>query len=155
MHIKSVKYVITYFIPTLFLLSGCSTSNSNRNDSKEQFPVILEFSKENGEVDPVNVSVTIDDDSIIVNRDFSDRVNSRVDTTKMGTIVATVVSPPPHWEFKLTLKKGVHQIMATSLNGDAGLDVVFTVDKPLWLYLSYWGKNHFQLNISNRQLLSG
>ncbi len=155
MHTKSIKYLITYFIPTLFLLSGCAASNSDRNDSKEQFPIILEFSKENGEVDPVNVNVTIDDDSIIVNRNFSDRVNSRVDTIKMGAIVATAVSSPPHWEFKLTVKKGTHQIMATSINGDAGLDVVFTVDKPMWLYLSYWGKNHFQLNISNRQLLSG
>jgi len=55
--------------------------------------------------------------------------------------------------FKLNLKEGQHQITVTSSNGNAGLDVVFTVDKPLWLSLSYWGKNHFQLYISERPLV--
>ena len=154
MSIQASKILICCFIAILLISSGCATLKTDLGASEKEFSVILSFSKENGDVDPVNVNVTMDGKDTIVNRDFSNRGNSRMDTTKAGTVVVQVVSPPPHWEFKLTLAKGIHQIMAASKNGDAGLDVVFTVDKPLWLYLSYWGRNHFQLYISNRQLLS-
>ena len=117
-------------ITLLIFLSGCSTFKSDTNVSKKDFPVILYISSESGNyVNPVNVVVKIDQKEIV------DQY-----------IKAIYISSPSR--FKLSLKEGTHQIVVNSSNGNAGLDVVFEVHKPLWLDLSYWGKNHFQLNIS-------
>jgi hypothetical protein len=126
------------------------TFKTRYDTTKTEFPVIIYFSIENGRIDPLNLSIEMDGKNV-VNRSFSNRSKSPMDSTKSSKSKTYVGSAsPPHWGFKLTLAKGTHQIMASTSNGDAGLDVVFTVDKPLWLVLSYWGKNHLQLNISDR-----
>ena len=120
----------------LLLLFGCSTLETAQDDSTKEYPITLYISSQNGGyVNPVNIAVEIGYKNKIVDQNFDcgDGHN--------------------HSTFKLNLKEGQHQITVTSSNGNAGLDVVFTVDKPLWLSLSYWGKNHFQLHISERPLV--
>ena len=152
MNVSIPKLLTQGLFTILLVLSGCATLNTNPSNPKKVFPVTVSFSKEMGDVDPVNVNVTIDGKDTVINRDFSNRGNSWTDTTKAGAIIAHIVSPPPHWDYNLTLSGGIHQIEVTSKNGDAGLDVIFNVDKPIWLYLSYWGKNHFQLHISDHKM---
>jgi PBP1b-binding outer membrane lipoprotein LpoB len=114
----------------LIFLSGCSTFKPYTNVSKKDYQIILYISSESGNyVNPVNVVVKIDQKKIVDQN-----------------IKAIYLSK--HSTFRLSLTEGQHQIVVESNNGNAGLDVVFEVHKPLWLALSYWGKNHFQLNIS-------
>src|SRR5271169_387607 len=91
--------------------------------SKEPFPVILYISKENGTIDPVNVNVRIDGKDSVVNRDFSNRGKMQVDSTKKDSIIRHYIPPYNDVKFEFTLSEGVHQIIVTSSNGDAGLDV--------------------------------
>ena len=124
-----------YFI-ILLLLFGCSPLETAQDDSAKEYPVTLYISSQNGGyVNPVNIVVEIGYKNKIVDQNFDCGDGHNYST------------------FKLNLKEGQHQITVTSSNGNAGLDVVFTVDKPLWLSLSYWGKNHFQLYISERPLV--
>ncbi len=111
------------------VLVGCSAGRVSQATPKGESPVVIYVSNQTGEVNPVNIKVSIDQDSIL-NQDF-------------------LCGTGHNWSsFKLSLKEGRHQLVVTSSNGDAGLDVVFTVDKPTWLVIDYWGKNHFQLVIS-------
>lgn len=111
--------------------SGCATQKADQVTQKNQYPVVLYVNSENGGgVDPVNISVVLDYERHIIDSAFHAHANE------------------PHFEYMSKLSEGRHQIVAGSKNGNAGLDVVFTVDKPLWLCLSYWGQNHFQLLIS-------
>ena len=97
--------------------------------TQHDFPVVIYVSNQMGKVNPVNIKVSIDHKTIVDSAFANNGGYS--------------------WAaFKTSLKNGGHQIVITSTNGDAGLDVIFTADKPLWLVISYWGRNHFQLNIS-------
>jgi hypothetical protein len=116
-------------ITFLIFLSGCSTFKSDINVSKKEYPVILYVNCQSGDVNPVNIVANIDQKKI---------VDQNISYSYFNIPTS----------FKLSLKEGIHQIVVKSSNGNAGLDVVFEVHKPLWLDLSYWGKNHFQLNIS-------
>ena len=118
------------------VLVGCSSARVSQTNSRDEFPVVIYVSNQMGKVNPVNIKVSIDQKTI-VNGDFSND----------GGYSWT--------PFKTSMKDGGHQIVVTSDNGDAGLDVIFEVDKPLWLVISYWGKNHFQLNISPRPVAFG
>lgn len=133
MNIKIIYYLMYVNFLTILLFLGCNTTETTEEQAINEFPVILYVSSEVSNVNPVNISVNIDHKNIIVDKDFY-----------AGNGNST---------FKLNLKKGQHQIVVESNNGNAGLDVVFTVDKPIWLSLSYWGKNHFQLNISYQPLV--
>jgi hypothetical protein len=121
----------------LILFSGCVTLKTGADVPQKEYPVILYVSSENGGlVNPVNISVTLDNKNKIVDQDcFASAFGNNS-------------------QFKLTLTEGRHQFVADSKNGDAGLDVIFSVDRPIWLYLTYWGKNHFQLYISYQAMMS-
>ncbi|MGD1046641.1 MAG: hypothetical protein ABR936_15140 [Bacteroidota bacterium] len=140
---------IILFITVFSISVAHGQLNVKGDTSQIEFPVIVYFGIEAGNIDPLNVSVSMDGNNFI-NQDFSNSSDTHVDTTKSGKIITSITLPHRHWPFTLTLKESIHQITATTKNGDAGLDVVFTVEKPLWLILSYWGKNHFQLHISER-----
>ena len=128
--LKRWKYSIILFL----LLLGCSPLKTVESNSTAKYPVTLYVKSQNGGyVNPVNISVEIGYKNKIVDQNFYSGID--------------------HKTFKLILKEGKHQIIVKSSNGNAGLDVVFTVDKPLWLSLSYWGKNHFQLNISESPII--
>jgi hypothetical protein len=117
------------------LLLGCRSANTDRSLVKQEFPVVLHVSNQTSEVDPVDIKISIDNDKPIVNQNFSCGTGHNVST------------------FKLAFNEGVHQLFVTSHNGDAGLDFVFMLDKPVWLIIHYWGKNHFQLNISYKPVV--
>jgi hypothetical protein len=125
----------------------------NHNSSPKLFPVALFFTNMAGNPNPINLSVTFDDTNIVVNKDIYSGDSTKVETTSTGMVSLTLISPPQHWEYNLMLVEGTHQMVATTKNGDAGMDVVFTVDKPIWLDLTYWGKNHFQFHISEHMLI--
>jgi hypothetical protein len=135
----SPRFITSYaFGIVVLLLSSlsCAPSKEAADPPSGTFPVILFVASENGGfVNPVHIKATIDSKIPLVDQDFSAGLEAG------------------HPEFKVNLSKGRHQLEAESVNGDAGLDVIFMVDKPMWLYLSYWGKNHFQLNISYQQFL--
>lgn len=120
----------------MIVLAGCSSAGVSQTTSREEFPVVIYVSNQMGKVNPVNIKVSIDQKTI-VDSAFSNHGGYS-------------------WSaFKTSLKNGGHQVIVTTTNGDAGLDVVFTIDKPLWLVISYWGKNHFQLNISPKPVVFG
>jgi hypothetical protein len=78
-----------------------------------------------------------------------DAVHIRVIIDSQDTIVNKMfLTASDHPKFTFTLPEGMHQIIAQSDNGNAGLDVVYEVDSPLWLGLGYYGENHFQLAIN-------
>jgi len=124
-----------YMRTLLFIFVLCSygflsTQQTTADSSKKQYPVIIYISSQSSFVDPVNISVEIDFKNKILNKDFyyGDGHNFS--------------------KFEINLDKGIHQFIVKSKNGNAGLDVIFNVNKPLWLDISYWGSNHFQMNIS-------
>ena len=119
---------------SIIVILGHDSRGVSQAPSKREFPVVLYVSSQSSYVDPVNIKVFFEGEKDTVNQDFYYRTGNS------------------HSTFHYSLKKGQHQIIVTSKNGEAGLDVVFYVDKPLWLGLDYWGKNHFQLNISDRPL---
>ncbi len=136
MNIGMLKFIVFCFI-VVFFMSGCSTTTTKtvRNVSSEKFPITMYITKE-GSVDPLNVSVRIDHDTVI-NQDFSDPLKSQADTLNMGKLSFTRESSPTNWQFKFKLTGGDHRFIATSSNGDARLDSVFTVDKMKWIVLRY------------------
>jgi len=112
------------------VLFGCSAGHVSQATAMSESPVAIYVSNQTAEVNPVNIKVSIDQKAIL-NQNFP-------------------CGSGHNWSrFKVSLKEGRHQLVVTSSNGDAGLDVVFTVDKPMWLVIDYWGKNHFQLVISH------
>ena len=124
---------------------GCATIGDIFNPSKE-YPIVLYVDhNEHNLPDSLNVVFIVDRDTI-VNQNFSSRIPN------YGSNWAIVSSSTKKSEFNFKLSKGTHQIVVESKNADAGLDVIFSVDKPLWLFLDYWGKNHFQLNVSERPM---
>lgn len=152
LNLKISKYLVCCSFTILFLLSGCSTSHTERpktesNVTKEKFLISLYITKE-GNVDPLNVNITIDHDTVI-NQDFSDPLKSQVDTLKMGKLSFSRESSPTNWQFKLKLTEGDHRLIATSSNGHARLDSVFTVDKMKWIVLRYGPDKMFRLQISD------
>lgn len=125
--------LVRRFIPaTLFaFFAGFSPVRVNQTTVQPDFRVVIYVSNQMGKVNPVNIKVSVDHKTV-VDSAFSNN----------GGYSWTA--------FKMSLNNGGHQIVITSTNGDAGLDVIFTVDKPLWLVISYWGRNHFQLKISSK-----
>ena len=111
------------------------------------YPITLYVDNTNrGLTDSLNIIVTMYSDTI-VNQNFSTVIHTP------GVTPAMVSSGTKMSEYNLHLTAGDHQIVVSSKNGHAGLDVVFTVDEPLWLMLSYWGDHHFQLHINKRPLV--
>ena len=107
---------------------GCATTKTPTDTSKTEYQITLYVESRSASfIDPVNICVTIDDSLKVVDGNYSARV------------------PIHRTETKFNLSQGLHQMVVTSKNGDAGLDFVFTVDKPIWFDLVYIGKNHFQL----------
>ena len=130
-------YALTIWILILgsLAISGCATLKNDSDISQKEFPVVLYVSRQNGGgIDPINIVVSIDQKNIL-DRDFKSGGNDY------------------HHEIKLVLKGGVHQLTAESKDGEAGMDAVFTVRRPTWILLDYWGKNHFQINISDNSFL--
>ena len=133
------KLRISYFVIFLLVISGCSLFENIQNESSMEFPITLYISNQDGHyINPVHITVEIDALNKIVDQDF-----------------LNITGGHSYSQYELNLKKGQHHIIVTSSNGNAGLDVIFTVDKPLWLSLSYWGENHFQLLISEQPFLFG
>ena len=131
--LKKLRFI--FFIVVL-LISASSTFVIAQNDSSRVFPITLFVGSQNNEyVDPVNIQIEIDGNKNFVDQDYSLGDGHNVSM------------------FKLNLTEGRHQIIVTSNNGDAGLDVLFNVNKQLWLLISYFGKNHFQLHISEHPLV--
>jgi hypothetical protein len=123
---SNILRIFTLLIVAMLpLWSGGATLKMDSSSVIEEHTVYLILHNEGGNIDSLNVNVTMDNVNKIVNNKFSDR------------------------SIKLTLTEGVHQIVVTSNNNVAGLDVIFTVDRQLWLYLLYYGNNHYQLYISN------
>ena len=156
MSMRVSKCLVYCFIPMFFLLWGCSTSKTERpkterNNSNEKYPITLYITKD-GSVDPLNVNITIDRDTII-DQDFSDPSKSRADTLKMGKLSFMSAAPPPNWQFKFTLTGGDHRVVATSRNGGASLDSVFSVNSKKWLVLFYGPEKNFRLQISNNPVV--
>jgi len=112
----------------LLLLAGCATSKTDV--TAYGLPMMLYVSSQSSFVDPVNITVILDSDTIVASRDFS------------------VGDGHKYSKFKIDLVNGRHHITASTSNGDAGLNVIFWVEKPTWLALNYWGKDHFELMIS-------
>jgi hypothetical protein len=134
MNIKTIKSSICRYLIIFILSLGLTSFLSAQKSSPRDFPVTLYVSSQNtGYVDPVNITVTIDHNKI-VNQDFRYGKGQNVST------------------FKFVLKEGQHQIVAESSNGSAIADVIFIVDRPLWLNIAYLGKSHFQLYMSPRKL---
>jgi hypothetical protein len=131
MRIVFMQYLLIILCVIIFALLGCSSSKMDANISKDEYPVKLYISSQNSHVDPVNIVVTLDFEKKLVENNFYCGTGHNIS------------------EYKFTMTKGSHQFVVESNNGDAGMDVIFTIDKPTSLSLSYWGKNHFQLNISN------
>jgi hypothetical protein len=148
---KRIRYFALVLLLACQAMGLLNLSHAQEKAPIPEFPVDLFFSIENGGIDSLDLNVTIDGITV-TNQRFSNRGDTRVDTTRPSKTLARAVSPHRHWEFTLTLPDGTHQIMASTSNGDAALDVVFELHKPLWLVLSYWGKNHLQLNISERRV---
>lgn len=135
---NSLNSVSLVLIVSILILepSGCATQKGEQGAPKNQYPVVVYVNSENGgEVNPVNISVDLDEHKHIVDSSFH--------ADAYG----------PQYRYKCMLTEGKHQIVVESKNGNAGLDVVFPVDKPLWLCISYRGQNHFQLNISYQPMI--
>lgn len=134
MNIKTIKSSMCGYLIIFILSIGLTSFSNAQKSSPRDYPVTLYVSSQNsGYVDPVNIAVTIDHNKI-VNQDFRYGKGQNVST------------------FRFVLKEGQHQIVAESSNGSAISDVVFYVDRPLWLNITYWGKSHFQLYISYHKL---
>ena len=131
MKTKVIK--ISMLLIFIFCIS-CSTQDF-LGKTKKHYPIIIYVkSNDKGFINPVNISVKMDSKIEIVNQSFYAGYENLYST------------------FEINLEEGRHQIIVNSSNGNDGLDVVFKVDKPLWLVLSYWGPNHFQLNISDSKV---
>ena len=133
------------------LISTTRVSLAQKESPVPQFPLALYFGIESGGIDSLNLKITIDG-IVVADKFFSDIIRTQSRSTKSAKTTYTASSTHKYWKFELPLPDGTHQITATSSNGDAGLDVVFELHKPLWLVLSYWGKNHLQLDISERRV---
>ena len=135
MNIIFLKKLRFIFLIVVLLISASSTFIIAQNDSAKVFPITLFVCSQNNEyVDPVHIAIEIDGKKNFVDQDYSLGDGHNVSM------------------FKLDLTQGRHHIIVTSKNGDAGLDVLFTVNKQLWLLVSYLGKNHFQLLINEGPL---
>lgn len=111
---------------TYSAMPGCASVNSATPDSKH--PVVLYVSSQVADIDPVDISVTIDGEHVVQD-DFT-------------------FGDGHSWKtFHLSLSQGIHQINARSIAGKAILDVVFEVKGKRWLALDYWGEGHFQLGM--------
>jgi len=129
---------ITYLLyPLVIVFAFQPKETLTRTSAQEKiamraFPVTLYVGTKTSYLNPVNITATVDVKDTLVDRDF--------------------YAPRPfkdgHSAFTFTLRAGVHQFIVSSKNGDAGLDVVLPIDKPTWIVVDYWGKNHFQFFIS-------
>ena len=132
----------------LFIL-GFATSGESQRIPLKEFPVTLVVSNQYSlNVEPVHIIVkmkeysrqrqkTNSSENIIVDQDFY---------YKTGHSRSS---------FKLNLKEGGHWIKSESKNGNNKLDVIFEVDKPMWIYVSYINNDQFRLHISYTQLVFG
>ncbi len=132
-----------FFTVFIILISGCSSSEKT-GLKKTEFPVTVYVSNQYGRPGSVHLVVKISGprspehiERTIANEDFE---------WKIGHY---------HKKFEQNLPEGQYQIFAESNKGSAKLDVVFTVDKPLWLIVTYIDENHFQLNISQHSPVFG
>lgn len=130
MHKRYLYSLPAVFILFSLLISGCSAS---------EYPVHLMMSNSHHRTpDPVHVRVKIYE----INEQHKDLLKDLFDEL--------IYYEEGHGlkSFNLNLPEGKYRITAESDNGNAGLDVVFDVDRTLWLFLTYWGENHLQFYIS-------
>jgi hypothetical protein len=113
---------------------GCATSNHSLGVVKDQFPVVLYVTSQSSNVEPVNISVKIDE-KVITNQAYYCGSGHNFTT------------------FDLNLTEGEHRIVVGSSNGDASLDRTIVIDRKKWLVVSYSGKDNFRLEISNERVV--
>jgi len=123
-------------ILAFLLLASCAGTNTASDVAKQEYQVTLYVSSQDATfVNPVDIQVKLDNKTTVVDRDFYTGTGHN------------------NTQFDLILRHGDHQLIAKSTNGDASIDVVFTVDGRLWLVLDYWGKNHFQFSVYRHPVL--
>jgi hypothetical protein len=144
-----IRYFYLIQIILLLFILGCATSEELQNNPPKDYPVTLIVSNQNGfNVEPVHIIVKMKEYSrqrqktnsseiIIVDQDFYNKVGHS------------------NSSFKLNLKEGGHRIIAETKNNNYKLDVIFEVDRPMWLYLSYLSNNQFRLHISYTPFVFG
>jgi hypothetical protein len=136
MPVKYLKWILFLLIIVIILSFGFVFQNKDSDTNERKYQVVLYVnSQSNYRVDPVYVKVIIDT-NVVVNQNiyFGNGGHN-------------------NYKFNLALTEGEHQLVAESSNGNAGIDVVFPIDKKKWLVLSYWGQNHFQLNINDKPVI--
>ena len=122
------------------VLAGCSTPRAegplsvvDAGPSVRRHEVVLYVSNQTRQTDPVDILVKVDGKRVVKGEfEWGNGHNWRT--------------------FNLSLERGTHQIIANSEKGGTSLDVVFEVHSKRWLTLDYWGKDHFQLRIWDKQV---
>ena len=146
MYCRSTKFLLINVTLIVLVVSGCAGLGDIFSSNKSYSIVLYVAHNNRGLSDSLNIVFIVDRDTI-VNQNVSSSVNA-MGSNRIVTSSATKTST-----FNFDVREGRHQIVVESKNGGAGLDIIFTVDKPLWLFLDYWGKNHFQLDLSERPIL--
>jgi hypothetical protein len=135
-------------MPLIFIL-GCASTDELQNISTKEFPVKLIVSNQNGfSNESVHIIVKIKEYS--KSRELSD--SSHIIIVDQGFFWKTGHSFP---SFNLNLKEGSYWISAESKNTNNKLYVIFEVDRPMTIYLSYLDNEQFRLHISYTPLVFG
>ncbi len=100
-----------------------------------EIPVTVYVNSENGTyVNPVHMTLSIDHEAKIIEGDFP----------ATGSAIS---------QYNLLLSKGVHQFVAESSNGNAATDLAVAIEKPTWIVITYWGRNHIRIQVSSQPLI--
>lgn len=129
--------LIQIFATILFILIlGCSSSEKTGVSKKSEFPVTVYVSNQYGRPDSVHLRVKLN----------GPRSPEHIERTIADEEFEWKIGHYPKI-FEQNLPEGQYRILAESNKGNAILDVIFTLDKPLWLIVKYLDETHFQLNI--------
>lgn len=145
----NIRYFLLFLLTILFLIFGCSTSEKVDNNSLKEFPINLYVGNQSYDSEPVHLFVKImghrplkenetNFEKIIVDEDFNN---------------IAMLSPK---YFTLSLQEGTYIFWVEANQRSYIMSVVFEVDKPLLLKLSYMAKNHIGLSLEkNRPVIFG
>jgi hypothetical protein len=117
--LKAVRVVLDEPVAGRDVADGAAGDGSAIAPGEVQ-PVTLYVSNQSFSVDPVDITITLDDE-VVVAQDF-------------------LVEGQHNWiEFALELAGGEHGIEVRSARGLATYEGVLPVDGPLWVVIDYWG----------------
>jgi hypothetical protein len=136
----NIRYFLLFLLTILLLNLGCSTSEKIDNNTLKEFPINLYVDNQSYDGEPVHLFVKImgsrqlkenetNFERIIVDEDFDN---------------IAMLSPK---YFTLNLKEGTYICWVEANQSSYIMSIVFEVDKPLLLKLSYIDKNHINLSI--------